>query len=352
MVAGYRAAWQRLTTSFARWLPAQRPAVIVGGGPQATALLHHLSSVADPAFRIAGFFEDDNAAPGLLHGRLPCLGHVRDLPAYVAAQAIDEVFVAMSWASAAPITAVLERLRFLPVTVRLLPEHLPPALPSPLPGSLAGIVMPTLMVPPFSERSRLAKRLFDLVLACLLLVALAPVFAAIAVAVRLNSNGPVLFRQARIGEFGRRFSILKFRTLYLAQADAGAETLVGHDDRRVTRVGRVLRRYSLDELPQIVNVLRGDMSLVGPRPHAARAKADGQVYAEILPDYLLRYRVKPGMTGWAQVNGWRGNTDTVAKLRHRVEFDFQYIQRWSFGLDIYILLRTIPSMVAPAADNT
>jgi lipopolysaccharide/colanic/teichoic acid biosynthesis glycosyltransferase len=116
-------------------------------------------------------------------------------------------------------------------------------------------------------------------------------------------------------------------------------------------VGRILRKYSNDELPQILNVVVGDMSLVGPRPHAPRAKADGRIYAEVIPDYMLRYRVKPGMTGWAQVNGWRGNTDTEEKLRRRVELDFNYIRRWSFMLDLQILMRTVPSVVAPPPDN-
>jgi lipopolysaccharide/colanic/teichoic acid biosynthesis glycosyltransferase len=157
--------------------------------------------------------------------------------------------------------------------------------------------------------------------------------------------------QTRIGQFGRSFRILKFRTLHAAQSDAAAETLVTKDDHRVTPAGRFLRYYSLDELPQLLNVLAGEMSLVGPRPHAASAKADGHVYRDVMPDYLLRYRAKPGMTGWAQVNGWRGNTDTADKLHRRVEFDFHYIQSWSMALDLYILIRTIPSIFAPTAKN-
>ena len=149
----------------------------------------------------------------------------------------------------------------------------------------------------------------------------------------------MIFRQPRRGQFGRLFSIYKFRSLHTAKADANADTLVTKGDSRVTRVGRFIRKYSIDELPQIINVLKGDMSLVGPRPHAIMAKADGKLYGDVVPNYSLRYRVKPGMTGWAQVNGWRGETDTEEKLRKRVEFDFYYISHWSWRLDLKILLR-------------
>ena len=184
-----------------------------------------------------------------------------------------------------------------------------------------------------------------------LLLLTLPLFVAIAVLIRIDSAGPVFFRQSRIGRFGVSFDIYKFRSLHVAQADTKAETLVSRGDNRVTRVGRYLRKYSIDELPQILNVILGHMSLVGPRPHAPRAKADGHVYAQAMSEYPLRYRVRPGMTGWAQVNGWRGNTDTIEKLQRRVEYDFQYIENWSMKRDLYILLRTIPSVLAPPPDN-
>jgi lipopolysaccharide/colanic/teichoic acid biosynthesis glycosyltransferase len=161
----------------------------------------------------------------------------------------------------------------------------------------------------------------------------------------------VFFFQPRSGQFGRSFNVFKFRSLHVAKADTAAESLVQRGDSRVTRVGKYLRKYSIDELPQIINVLLGDMSLVGPRPHAPRAKAGGRIYAEVMPDYMLRYRVKPGMTGWAQVNGWRGNTDTEDKLRKRVEFDFHYIENWSMMRDIKILAMTVPSALFPPKDN-
>ena len=335
---------------FARRVPGYMPdlieAVIVGGGEPAIGLVHHLRLAPDARYQVIGFF-DDLPVPGSLHGELPFLGGTSHLARYLDETRVREVFVALPW-SGSRITAVLEQLRFLPVTVRLLPEHLPPALPSVGRHSLAGVIMPTLMVPPFTAMDRLEKRSFDLVAASGLLLFLLPLFAVIAVLIKLDSRGPVLFMQTRTGQFGRNFRICKFRSLRLSHADVAAETLVGSGDARVTRVGKFLRRHSLDELPQMLNVIKGDMSLVGPRPHAARAKADGRIYTEAVPDYLLRYRAKPGMTGLAQVNGWRGDTDTLEKLHRRVECDFQYIQTWSMGLDLYILLRTVPLVFVPS----
>lgn len=330
---------------------APRPAVIVGGGAEAAHLLHHLSAVPDHQFEVLGFFDDRLELPGSLHGALPFLGDTGELVEFLSENSVKDVFVAIPWSTGPRITAVLDPLRFLPVTVRLLPEYLPAAaLPSSARYSLAGVVMPTLMVPPFTVVDRISKRLFDVVIALLLLVVLLPLGLVIAALIKLDSPGPVLFRQTRTGQFNHSFRIFKFRSLHVLQADPAAETLVTAGDRRITRIGRFLRSHSLDELPQLLNVLAGDMSLVGPRPHASRAKADGRVYMDVMPDYLLRYRAKPGMTGWAQVNGWRGNTDTVTKLHRRVEYDFHYIQRWSMTFDLYILLRTIPSVFIPAAE--
>ncbi len=187
---------------------------------------------------------------------------------------------------------------------------------------------------------RLAKGLTDRPLAALLLLLLSPLLLAIAAAIRLTSPGPVLYRQLRRGFGGEPFPILKFRTMRadLCDApDAAAVRQATREDPRVTRVGRVLRRTSLDELPQLLNVLRGEMSLVGPRPHAL---AHDERYGRLIDGYLDRHRVKPGITGWAQVNGCRGETRTLGEMRRRVELDLEYVEGWSPWLDLRILLRT------------
>jgi lipopolysaccharide/colanic/teichoic acid biosynthesis glycosyltransferase len=163
----------------------------------------------------------------------------------------------------------------------------------------------------------------------------------VALAIKLDSQGPVFFKQRRLGANNLQFDLLKFRSMYVEQADPLGHQLTRADDPRITRVGRLLRRTSMDELPQLINVLRGDMSLVGPRPHPLAANAAGIAYARAISEYPIRHRVKPGITGWAQVNGWRGETATIEQIRRRVEHDLYYIENWSLTFDLFILGRTV-----------
>jgi lipopolysaccharide/colanic/teichoic acid biosynthesis glycosyltransferase len=206
-------------------------------------------------------------------------------------------------------------------------------------------------MPLLVARKRAIKTKMDFVLGSLAVVVLLPLLVAIAFVIKLDSRGSAFLRQRRVGQFGNEFDMYKFRSLHAVHTDAQARTLVVPGDQRVTRVGQVLRRYSLDELPQLFNVLKGEMSLVGPRPHALHANVKGKPYAEVTENYFLRYRVKPGMTGLAQINGWRGLTDSDEKLKRRVQCDLDYIQNWSLRLDLAILLRTIPSVLFPPPDN-
>jgi lipopolysaccharide/colanic/teichoic acid biosynthesis glycosyltransferase len=213
----------------------------------------------------------------------------------------------------------------------------------------------TLALPPHVHPTLLrgwqagTKRGFDIVLALLLLVGLALPMTAIAAWIRLDSRGPILFRQPRIGRYGQSFRVLKFRTMRCVAAapsgPSGPCRQATRDDPRVTRAGNVLRRFSIDEWPQLLNVLRGEMSLVGPRPHAPGTCAGGRPFEQITARYAARHQVRPGITGLAQVRGWRGETETEEKLHRRVESDLEYIETWSLGLDIGILLRTIPAVL-------
>ncbi len=207
--------------------------------------------------------------------------------------------------------------------------------------------------PPLRGWQAGAKRSVDVGLGLALLVLLALPMALIAVWIRLDSRGPALFRQPRIGLHGQPFRVLKFRTMH-CQATAllqpGPTVLcrqATRDDPRVTRVGGRLRRFSIDEWPQLLNVLRGEMSLVGPRPHAPGTCAGGRPFEQVTARYAARHQIRPGLTGLAQIRGWRGETETEEKLRRRVESDLEYIERWSLGLDIGILLRTIPAVLHP-----
>jgi exopolysaccharide biosynthesis polyprenyl glycosylphosphotransferase len=194
---------------------------------------------------------------------------------------------------------------------------------------------------PIADWDVFVKAAFDKIVGALCLIALSPVMLAVALAVKLDSRGPALFKQSRYGFNNEKIEVYKFRSMYVDQLDAAARRLVTRNDPRVTRVGRFIRRTSLDELPQLFNVVfKGDLSLVGPRPHAMHARAADHLYDDVVDGYFARHRVKPGITGWAQVNGWRGETDTPEKIQKRVEYDLDYIENWSLLRDIYILALT------------
>ena len=200
--------------------------------------------------------------------------------------------------------------------------------------------MLAMMDKPLSDWDRVVKNVEDRVLGALLLLLAAPVMALVALAVRLDSKGPIFFRQKRYGFNNELIEVLKFRSMYVDQQDATGSKVVTRGDPRVTRVGRFIRRTSLDELPQLINVVKGQMSLVGPRPHATGSKAERDLFEDVVEGYFARHRVKPGVTGWAQINGWRGETDTREKLVRRVEHDLYYIDNWSVLFDLYIIALT------------
>jgi Undecaprenyl-phosphate glucose phosphotransferase len=194
---------------------------------------------------------------------------------------------------------------------------------------------------PLDEVAALVKRIEDVVIGSICLLITLPLMLLIALAIKLDSPGPALFRQKRLGLNNLPFDLLKFRSMYVEQTDPLGAQLTRVEDARITRVGRFLRITSMDELPQLINVVKGEMSLVGPRPHPLAASAAGVAYARAISDYPIRHRVKPGITGWAQVNGWRGETRTIEQIRRRVEHDLYYVENWSLGLDFLILGRTI-----------
>lgn len=256
-------------------------------------------------------------------------------------QAIDDIFLVPAEGRALDMQAAAWVLRALPIPVALVPDPALAALAAKPRRQIGETLALEIQREPFSVEERVAKRVLDLVVAGAALVALAPLMAAIALAIRLESPGRILFRQTRGGFNGRPFQIIKFRSMRVAEDGAEVEQ-ARRRDRRVTRVGAVLRRTSLDELPQLFNVLRGEMSLVGPRPHAM--KHDGEFAARV-ENYAFRQHVKAGVTGWAQVHGARGPTESVEQIRRRVEFDLWYVEHWSLMLDFFILLRTLGAVI-------
>jgi putative colanic acid biosynthesis UDP-glucose lipid carrier transferase len=251
---------------------------------------------------------------------------------------VDSVIVALPWKPADRLRQALSRLQTVAVDVRLCPEAFELDLPPRGYTALAGESLLNVYQRPLPGWSLLIKELEDKILGSILTVLALPVMAIIALAIRLDSPGPVLFRQKRFGFNNDEITIYKFRTMYVGGAADPKVTQARRGDPRVTRVGRLLRRASLDELPQLFNVLRGDMSLVGPRPHAV---AHNEHYAKIIDGYLARHRVKPGITGWAQINGLRGATETPELMRQRVAHDLHYIDNWSLYFDLRILAHTV-----------
>jgi Undecaprenyl-phosphate glucose phosphotransferase len=201
---------------------------------------------------------------------------------------------------------------------------------------------------PLDDVAALVKRIEDVVIAGVCLLLTLPLLLVIALSIKLDSRGPVLFKQKRLGANNLPFDLLKFRTMFVEHTDPLGQQLTRAGDPRITRIGRFLRMTSMDELPQLVNVLRGEMSLVGPRPHALAASAAGVAYARAISDYPIRHRVKPGITGWAQVNGWRGETATIEQIRKRVEHDLYYVENWSLTFDLLILGRTVFAVLSRA----
>jgi Undecaprenyl-phosphate glucose phosphotransferase len=318
----------------------RRNILIYGGGRQGERLIQHLQRLNEPWNHVVGVFDDRLGRVGPSVAGLPVLGNLQDLIEWGRANRVDEVLLALPWSAEERLLGVMHGLASLPANVRLSPEFVGmERLNRPVTYQF-NVPMLRVMEKPLSGWEALTKAAFDRVLGTFFVIASLPLMGLIAAAIRLESEGPVLFRQQRYGFNHQLINVYKFRTMYSDRLDQGAEQLTRRNDPRVTRVGAFLRRLSLDELPQLFNVLKGEMSVVGPRPHALSAKAGGKLYEDVLDEYAGRYRVKPGITGWAQVHGWRGTTETEQDLIGRVEHDIYYIENWSLLLDLKIIALT------------
>jgi len=311
--------------------------VVVGAGPFGERLVHYLERQRDSGVRVLGLFDDRRSrVPDSIDGHA-VLGSVDDLIAFARRERIDEIAVALPWSAETRLTEILKKLRALPIDVKLCPGEVAFDLPNLGYGEVAGVPMLTLLKPPLTGWKLIVKAIEDRTLSALLILLFAPLMMLIALAIKMTSAGPVLFRQKRYGFNNNEITVLKFRTMRWEPSASAAVPQAQRNDARVTWFGRLLRHTSLDELPQLFNVLRGEMSLVGPRPHAV---AHNVQYAAIIDEYLSRHRVKPGITGWAQVNGLRGETRTSELMRRRVQYDLDYIENWSLLLDLKILAMT------------
>jgi Undecaprenyl-phosphate glucose phosphotransferase len=336
----FRLAIATCLEAWARQGRLARRVAVYGSGPPCHALIDALEADQGNNARICGIFGEPDSGRRSTIARYRKLGGAKDLVSFVREASIDLVIVAVPISAEERLLQLLDQLSALPVDIRVAANACKLQLRPRTYSWLGNIALIDLVDKPLADWDVLVKGTFDRLIALLALAALAPLMVLIAIAIKLESRGPVLFRQQRVGFNNQLIEILKFRSMHAAQCDKDASRLVTRGDPRVTRLGAFLRKTSLDELPQLINVLRGDLSLVGPRPHALLAKAADQLYQDAVDGYFTRHKVKPGITGWAQVNGWRGETDTQEKIRKRVEYDIYYIENWSLLFDISILLRT------------
>lgn len=312
----------------------RRSSVVVGSGPAARNLVLQASDATWAGFDVVAVFDDDVEVAGE-EGGLD-LRPLDGFAEFVRDEHVDEVWIAVPLEQGRQLRGVLEALRHSTANVRYVPDLFGLFLLNHGLTEVLGNPMIDLSASPMQGANRLLKGLEDRVLAALILLAISPLMVAIAVGVKLSSSGPVFFRQRRHGWDGREIEVWKFRSMRMHRDDGVAQAT--REDPRVTPFGAFLRRTSLDELPQFINVLQGRMSIVGPRPHAVE---HNEKFKELIDHYMLRHKVKPGITGWAQVNGWRGETDTVDKMKKRIEHDLYYIENWSLGLDLKIILLTL-----------
>jgi Undecaprenyl-phosphate glucose phosphotransferase len=322
--------------------------VVVGGGELAKRLIQYIALNHGDLIRVVGVYDDRRR----VRAGEPELGRrsdgtIDDLLIRSSTMRVDRVFVTLPHAAEERLLSVLHKLKRLPADIVLAPDLVGFAVAAG--GNARSSFLPMLEVyaRPLKAGERLAKEIFDRITAIGLLIALAPTLMIISVIIYLDSGGPILFRQARYGLGHRTIEVLKFRTMYAISADPDCRRQTDVNDARTTRVGRWLRRTSLDELPQLLNVVRGEMSLVGPRPLAIHMRVENELNHEVISEYCFRHRVKPGITGWAQVHGLRGAIVSRERLRERVIYDLNYIDNWSFGLDLRIMFLTIGAIAWP-----
>lgn len=312
--------------------------VVLGVGDQAEQFVSQIDRVKPYFTELRGVYALHPKNVGETIAGHPVLGAIEDLETAARRGTIDDVVIAMPWNADKALTQAVERLKELPINVYISSDlvgfHLQfrPAF-----GSLENLPMFEVIQRPISGWSQFLKTLEDFVIASVALLLLSPLLLLVALAIKLDSKGPVFFMQKRLGFNNKEFSIYKFRSMYVHQPPAGKTEQAKRGDPRITRVGAFIRRTSIDELPQILNVLNGTMSLVGPRPHALDHNEE---FGRSVRGYFARHKVKPGITGWAQVNGFRGETDTLEKIQGRVERDVYYAENWSLLFDIRIIVMT------------
>lgn len=315
----------------------RRTAVVVGAGGLGVKVARALTESVDYGTDFLGYFDD--RTDDRLHAEASAerLGGLKDVAAYCTEHGVREVYITLPLGSQPRIVELLEDVQGTTASLFFVPDVFGISIIQGRLQDMNGVPVVGICETPFTGTNELVKRISDIVLATLILILISPILLAIGIGVKLSSPGPAIFRQRRNGLDGGEIIVYKFRSMK-AQDNGPVVRQATKDDPRITRFGAFIRRTSLDELPQFINVLQGRMSIVGPRPHAV---AHNEQYRQLIKAYMVRHKVKPGITGWAQVNGHRGETDTIEKMQARVEYDLEYLRNWSLGLDLQIIVRTV-----------
>jgi Undecaprenyl-phosphate glucose phosphotransferase len=323
-----------------KWVRAGKMAkrVAIVGVDHVTQIFINTAKKHRDTCRIVGLYTDE-PAPQTQQDDIKIVGPVAQILADSQRERIDSVVI--SQVSAPNLDKVYHQVLPVIADIQLIGHTFPTNVAKERLTELGGNLVLTVVPKPMSDWQRVIKAAFDRTVAAALIICFSPILLGTALAIKLDSRGDVLFRQPRDGYNNKMFVICKFRSMYAHAADLHSDQQTVKGDKRITRIGKIIRKLSIDELPQLLNVLYGDMSLVGPRPHAPGTKAGGKLFKDVVPNYLQRHKVLPGITGLAQINGYRGDTPTEESIRRRVEYDLQYIQEWSLWLDIKILVLTV-----------
>lgn len=330
----------RLIVAQTRFNQRTRRVVIAGFNDRARLLAEKIRSLPSIGMSLDGYFDDRSEERLGAHSTGAMLGRLLDLPSYVKNHRTDIIYIALPMRNISRVTELLDELHDTTASIYYVPDVFVFDLIQCRTDSIDGLPVIALCETPFFGVNGTLKRMSDIAIAAFALVLTAPLLILIAIALKLTSNDSVIFKQRRYGLDGHEITVYKFRTMTVTE-DSGPIKQATKNDNRVTRIGALLRRYSLDELPQFFNVLQGRMSVVGPRPHAV---AQNEEYRKLIKGYMIRHKVNPGITGLAQVTGHRGETATVGEMQKRVEADLEYLRNWSLDLDIKIILRTIAVM--------
>jgi putative colanic acid biosynthesis UDP-glucose lipid carrier transferase len=337
-VLQWLAVWvgQRMLRVQAARPEARRAAIVVGAGPLGVKVARVLED-SGQGIDFAGYFDDRTDERVHEGANAKRLGGLKDVAEYIRTHGVREVFITLPLGSQPRIVELLESVQGTTASLYFVPDVFGISIIQGRLQDMNGVPVVGICETPFTGTNELVKRVSDIVLASLILILISPILVVLAIGVKLSSPGPVIFKQRRNGLDGEEIVVYKFRSM-TAQDNGPVVRQAKRNDPRITRFGAFLRRTSLDELPQFFNVLQGRMSIVGPRPHAV---AHNEEYRRIIKAYMVRHKVKPGITGWAQVHGHRGETDTLEKMQARVEYDLEYLRNWSLGLDLQIIVRTI-----------